>query len=194
MKKLSLAVLFLGVAGFFVVQSMSSVTKPETKPETNLKSPAKLKEVTQPNDEYKATMEGWEVRLEKAYEISKRTGKPIMANFTGSDWCGWCIRLKKDVFVKDEFKKWADQNVVLLELDFPRRLELPEDIKMQNSMLQQQFQVRGYPTIWIFEVNQKDGKFNLNALGSTSYQRSVDAFTSSADKILTNSTLKPSKG
>lgn len=172
MKKIALAILLLGVAGFFIAQSTSSVSDTEM-----------VAEVT---DEYKATMEGWEVRLEKAYEISKKTGKPIMANFTGSDWCGWCVRLKKDVFVKDGFKTWADENVVLLELDFPRRLKLPEDIKMQNSMLQQQFQVRGYPTIWIFEVNQKDGKLNLNALGSTSYQRSVEAFTSAADKILLN--------
>ncbi|PIQ15370.1 MAG: thioredoxin, partial [Flavobacteriales bacterium CG18_big_fil_WC_8_21_14_2_50_32_9] len=82
-------------------------------------------------------MDGWEVDVNKAYEISKKTGKPILANFTGSDWCGWCIKLKNEVFIKDEFKTWAKDNVVLLELDFPRRFQLPEEIKQQNYGLQQ---------------------------------------------------------
>ena len=54
---------------------------------------------------YKASMDGWEVNLETAQAISVKTGKPILANFTGTDWCGWCIRLKKEVFVKNEFIK-----------------------------------------------------------------------------------------
>ncbi|MBK9271680.1 MAG: thioredoxin family protein [Saprospiraceae bacterium] len=56
---------------------------------------------------YKAENEGWLVNLDEAYEKSKKTGKPIMANFTGSDWCGWCKRLTASVFSQDEFKKWA---------------------------------------------------------------------------------------
>ena len=47
--------------------------------------------------DYKASMDGWVVNLEKAQAISVKTGKPILANFTGTDWCGWCIRLKKEV-------------------------------------------------------------------------------------------------
>ena len=52
---------------------------------------------------YKAENEGWLVNLDEAYEKSKKTGKPIMANFTGSDWCGWCKRLTASVFSQDEF-------------------------------------------------------------------------------------------
>ena len=48
---------------------------------------------------YKASMNGWEVNLDAAQAISIKTGKPILANFTGTDWCGWCIRLKKEVFL-----------------------------------------------------------------------------------------------
>src|SRR5690625_2238264 len=80
--------------------------------------------------------EGWMVDIEKAHEESVRTGKPIMANFTGSDWCGWCKRLTASVFSKQEFKDWAEDNVVLLELDFPRRMKLPEEIQQQNHSLQ----------------------------------------------------------
>ena len=63
----------------------------------------------------------WNNNLEKAVDISKKTKKPLMLFFTGSDWCGWCQRLQRDVFVKPEFIAWAKKNVILLELDFPRR-------------------------------------------------------------------------
>ena len=56
-------------------------------------------------------MNGWEGNLETAQAISIKTGKPILANFTGTDWCGWCIRLKKEVFVKDEFIKSLEEDI-----------------------------------------------------------------------------------
>lgn len=113
----------------------------------------------------------WYKYVEDAQKESKKTGKPILANFTGSDWCGWCIRLKNEVFNTEEFKKWAAENVVLLELDFPRRTPLPEDLKAQNASLQQAFRVSGYPTIWIFDLNfNKDTKqYNIEAIGKTGY-------------------------
>ncbi len=116
-------------------------------------------------------MEGWEVDLSKAIELSKETGKPIMANFTGSDWCGWCIRLKNEVFTKDAFKKWAEEEVVLLELDFPRRKVIPDDIKKQNQQLAQAFGVRGYPTVWVFEavVDTATSNTQLNGLARSGY-------------------------
>lgn len=113
----------------------------------------------------------WHLYIEDAKAVSDKTGKPILANFTGSDWCGWCIRLKKEVFNTPEFKKWAADNVVLLELDFPRRTEIPEDLKAQNASLQQAFQVRGFPTLWAFnlEFNKTTKQFNINPLGSVGY-------------------------
>ena len=89
--------------------------------------------------DYKASMDGWEVNLEKAQAISVKTGKPILANFTGTDWCGWCIRLKKEVFVKDEFIKWANENFVLLELDFPKRFVLPDKYQATKSAVSPSF-------------------------------------------------------
>ena len=52
--------------------------------------------------EYKAHAEGWLVDINEAYAISNKTGKPIMANFTGSDWCGWCKKLKAEVNIKNK--------------------------------------------------------------------------------------------
>jgi thioredoxin-related protein len=140
----------------------------------------------QAQSDYKAHNDGWMVDMNKAYEESKKTGKPIMANFTGSDWCGWCTRLTNDVFSKPEFKKWAKDNVILLELDFPRRKQLPDDIRAQNSSLQQTFQVTGYPTVWLFNVdkNPENNNFMINALGKTGYNKSVDAFISICDSYI----------
>lgn len=136
--------------------------------------------------EYKAGHEGWLVDVDEAYELHKKTGKPIMANFTGSDWCGWCKRLSANVFVHDEFKEWAEDNVILLELDFPRRKQIPNEYRQQNANLQRAFKVRGFPTVWVFELDKdaKTGELKINALGKTGYQRSVAEFTNGVDKIL----------
>ena len=108
----------------------------------------------------------------KVLELAIKENKPIMANFTGSDWCGWCIRLDKAVFQTEEFKEWARENVILLELDFPRRKKLEEDLEAFNNQLQQQFQVRGFPSIWVFSVTKTtDGKFSINANLSNPFQK-----------------------
>ncbi|MCB0577701.1 MAG: thioredoxin family protein [Phaeodactylibacter sp.] len=134
---------------------------------------------------YTAENEGWLVDIDQAYALSQKTGKPIMANFTGSDWCGWCKRLTANVFSQPEFKKWADNNVILLELDFPRRKQIPDEIRQQNHSLQQAFQVRGYPTVWVFNLEKnKDGQYAIEALGQTGYTPTVQQFTSGVDQML----------
>lgn len=112
----------------------------------------------------------WHTDLTKATDISIKENKPLFLFFTGSDWCGWCIRLQNEVFKTPEFISWAKKNVVLVELDFPKRKEQADAIKMQNAQLQQQLQVRGYPTVWfVSAAKTADAKVNLNALGSTGY-------------------------
>ena len=118
---------------------------------------------------YSQENDGWLINFDKAAELSMKTGKPILANFTGSDWCGWCIRLKKEVFVTPSFKKWAKENVILLELDYPRRTPQTEEIKKQNQELQQFFKVRGYPTLHMFNVGIVEGKTQITALGKMCY-------------------------
>ena len=136
--------------------------------------------------EYKAENEGWLVDVMQAHELSEKTGKPILANFTGSDWCGWCKKLKYAVFDKEEFKTWAEENVILLELDFPRRKQIPANIKQQNAQLQQAFQVRGYPTVWVFYLTKPEGsqQFNIDALGKTGYAGSVEIFTKTIESMM----------
>ncbi len=111
----------------------------------------------------------WYDNLDKAMEVSNKTKKPMMLFFTGSDWCGWCIRLQKEVFKTPEFTSWAKDNVVLVELDFPRRKQLAPEIRTQNMQLQQTFGVQGYPTVWFAKGTKKDGKVNFEQLGRTGY-------------------------
>lgn len=140
----------------------------------------------------------WYTDLMKANEQSKTTKKPIFGFFTGSDWCGWCHKLQNDVFSKPEFKKWAAENVILLELDFPRRKQLPADLAQQNSSLQQAFQVQGYPTIWLFNVveDKASKNMNLNPMGSLGYPQGATAgkeqvkFLADANNILAQAKAK----
>lgn len=111
----------------------------------------------------------WETDINKAIKVSNETKKPLMLFFTGSDWCGWCIRLQKEVLQTPEFTAWASKNVVLVELDYPRGKSQSDVIKNQNNALQQTFGIQGFPTIWFVSTETKNGKTNFNGLGSTGY-------------------------
>ena len=127
----------------------------------------------------------WETDINQAMKISNKTNKPLLLFFTGSDWCGWCIRLQKEVLKTPEFAKWAKANVVLVELDFPRAATQTDAIKMQNNGMQQAFQVQGFPTVWFATAKQKDGKPSFTGIGSTGYVAGgPTAWLSVADGIL----------
>ena len=111
----------------------------------------------------------WHTDVNKAIELSIESEKPLFMFFTGSDWCGWCIRLQKEVFFKPDFVKWAKENLILVELDFPRRKKLDETLKQQNDNLRQMFAVRGYPTGWFVVPEIEDKKVNFKRLGSQGY-------------------------
>lgn len=135
----------------------------------------------------------WYTDMVKAGELSKETNKPVFAFFTGSDWCGWCKKLQKDVFEKPEFVQWAKDNVILVELDFPRAKPQSAELKQQNMSLQQAFQVQGYPTIWMFFMTKgEDAKYNIDNLGSLGYPTGAEKgkeqvkFLENANAILAN--------
>ncbi len=129
----------------------------------------------------------WQTDINKAMEISKKTKKPLLLFFTGSDWCGWCIRLQKEVLKTPEFAKWAKDKVVLVELDFPRRTQQNPELVKQNMELQQVLGVRGYPTVWFVNASKKDGKVNLEQIGSTGYVAGgPSVWLDGANKILAN--------
>ncbi len=128
----------------------------------------------------------WQTDIKKAVQMSTKSKKPMLLFFTGSDWCGWCIRLQKEVLKTPEFAAWAKENVVLVELDYPRRTPQTPELKQQNAALQQFFGIRGYPTIWFANGStDKDGKTAFIQLGSTGYVAGgPSAWLSTANRIL----------
>ena len=93
----------------------------------------------------------WHHSYDEAVRESLLTNKPVMAVFSGSDWCHWCVKLKQEVFDAPGFTEWAKRNVVLLELDFPRLSTSPMEIRQQNERLKQKYAVRGFPTVLFLE-------------------------------------------
>lgn len=98
----------------------------------------------------------WGTDFEAAKEQAAERGVPILVDFTGSDWCGWCIRLKDEVFTQDAFVTYAKENFVLLELDFPMRKELPEALREQNEALRERYRIRGFPTILLLDAEGEE--------------------------------------
>lgn len=111
----------------------------------------------------------WYNDISKASEISVVENKPMMLFFTGSDWCGWCMKLQREVFNTETFTTWSKECVVLVEIDFPKLKEQPDSIREQNNMLQKQFQIQGYPTVWFVSVTKLDDKYTIKPLDQTGY-------------------------
>ncbi len=110
-------------------------------------------------------MTDWEAAKAKA----KAENKPILINLTGSDWCGWCIKLEKEVLSQKAFKDFAAENLILMEADFPKKKEQPADLKKQNAELEKKYLNAGYPTLWLLDaegnkISTEDlGEFKANA-------------------------------
>ncbi len=98
---------------------------------------------------------GWLTNLAQAQEEAKSRQKLLLMDFTGSDWCGWCIMLDKEVFSKPEFQEYATKNLVLLEVDFPRQKALPPETVAQNQRLANQYRIQGFPTIVVLDSSGK---------------------------------------
>lgn len=108
--------------------------------------------------------EGWLTDFEKAKAQAKEENKHILIDFSGSDWCGWCIKLDKEVFQKDAFKAYAEENLVLMLADFPSdKSKVSAETMKQNEKLAKEFGVRGFPTVFVLAP---DG----STVGKTGYQ------------------------
>ena len=97
----------------------------------------------------------WWTDLPRAQAKAIEEKKLILMDFTGSDWCGWCIKLKKEVFSKPEFEAYAKKNLVLMEIDFPHAKTQPDAIKKANKALAQKYAIQGYPTIIVIDGTGK---------------------------------------
>ncbi len=100
----------------------------------------------------------WQPDFETAKQIAKEKHELILLNFSGSDWCGPCMRLKKEIFESDEFIKIADNSLVLVNADFPRnkKNQLDKNIQKQNDALADKYDTEGkFPFTLLLD---EDGK------------------------------------
>ena len=123
--------------------------------------------------------EGWMTDFEKAKAAAKEQDKHILIDFSGSDWCGWCIKLDDEVFQKAAFKDYAKDNLVLMLADFPSdKSKVSAEVQKQNDKLAKEFGVSGFPTVFVLGP---DGKI----VGKTGYQAGgPEAYVEHIKKII----------
>lgn len=125
----------------------------------------------------------WITDFKKAEEEAKATHKLVFVNFTGSDWCGYCIQFDRMILSQSQFKEYAGKNLVLLEIDFPNqrgarwKAQSP-DLKRQNMELASKFGIEGLPTLIVL-----DGEGNALWRYEGAYQGDITAFLGELDKV-----------
>jgi thioredoxin-related protein len=120
----------------------------------------------------------WLTDLKKAQEEAKASHKLLLLDFTGSDWCGFCFQLDKAILSQPQFKDYASKNLVLMEVDFPRRKAQSIEIRKQNAQLAQRYQIVGFPTIVVLNG---DGKTVWRYDGL--FMDGIAAFLAELDKV-----------
>ena len=119
----------------------------------------------------------WQSNLEEAVAQAKKENKAVLVNFTGSDWCKWCMKLNDEVFSQSEFETYAEQNLVLVRLDFPRNIQQSNETKMYNNSLAQRYGIQGFPTILVFDNQGKMvAKTGYQPGGATNYVSHIQSF------------------
>lgn len=127
---------------------------------------------------------GWLENFEQAQKEASEFKQPIFALFTGSDWCPWCIRLRKEALDTKDFEKFAADNLILFEADFPRGKKLSDKVKKQNGELAAKYGVRGYPSVLLLDASGKQ-------LGRTGYQEGgAEAYVKHLKELLGSAGVK----
>lgn len=106
----------------------------------------------------------WETDFSQAKAQAKTEGKYILINFTGSDWCPWCFKLRDEVFKTEAFKSYSQKSLVLMEADFPKKKAQPAALKTQNRKLAGDYGIQGFPTVVLLDASGK-------MIASTGYKR-----------------------
>lgn len=112
-----------------------------------------------------ATVGEWTMDFAAAKELAEEKQLPLFLDFTGSDWCGWCKLMQREVFAKEAWQDYAEDNLVLVTIDFPRdKSTVPEKYRERNDKLKEKYGVRGYPTYIILGPN---GEEQIGQLGAS---------------------------
>jgi thioredoxin-related protein len=131
--------------------------------------------------------EAWHADFDAATAVAKQEGKDLLVDFTGSDWCGWCVRLHREVFGHEEFTAEAGKKFVLVALDFPSSEELRAKVPnpARNEELQKRYEVQGFPTVLLMNVEgEVYASTGYRDGGVTSYLAHLDEIGTSGRKAL----------
>ena len=134
--------------------------------------------------------ETWFGDFDAAVAAAKKSNKDLFVDFTGSDWCGWCIRLHDEVLGFDEFVEAAEKNFVLVSLDYPRGKEAKAKVPNpeRNEELSKKYEIKGFPTILLMDVDGVVyGRTGYQAGGVEKYLAHLEKLRSAGKKALTNS-------
>lgn len=125
----------------------------------------------------------WLTDFDAAKKTAKEKKLPILVDFSGSDWCGWCVKLEKEVFSKAEFQSYAKDNLVLFLADFPKKSPQPDEVKKQNKALLDKFKVEGFPTVILMDAEGKElARTGYKNGGPEAYVKHLKELLSSAKK------------
>lgn len=126
----------------------------------------------------------WYTDLDEAKAVAVKENKPLLVDFTGSDWCGYCIKLHAEVFDKPEFEAFA-KNYVLVELDFPSKKPQPAEEKAKNKATQAKFAVSGFPTVLLIDAKSGEAYGRQSGYGPgtgpKAYIEKLSAFKNTAE-------------
>ena len=126
----------------------------------------------------------WYTDLDEAKAVAAKENKPLLVDFTGSDWCGYCIKLHAEVFDKPEFEAFA-KNYVLVELDFPSKKPQPPEEEAKNKATQAKFGVSGFPTVLLLDAKTGEAYGRQSGYGPGSgpkaYIEKLSAFKNTAE-------------
>lgn len=130
----------------------------------------------------------WIADYDEALVIARETGKDLLVDFTGSDWCHWCIRLDGEVFSHEEFLGPAQEKFVLCSLDFPRSPAIAKTVPnpQRNQELQAKYTVQGFPTILLIDAEDEAllGRTGYQPGGPTAYMTHLDAMLTTAKQSI----------
>jgi thioredoxin-related protein len=133
-----------------------------------------------------AATDGWTSDWQAAKDRSKAEGKPIFIYLTGSDWCGWCKKLEKEVISQPSFMDFAKRHFVLMEVDIPRKKAQPPELKKQNAELEKKYLAGGYPTIWVLDSEGNKLSGDLGEL-----KGGVDGYIAKLREFLPQEPIRP---
>ena len=121
--------------------------KPVTVASANPKAPPTAPTTPAPKRAPATVPASWSTDYNAALARAQAENRKVFLFFTGSDWCGWCKRLDREILSTRDFVNYAAEELVLVKLDFPRGFQLPAEVAEANKRLAARYRIRGYPTV-----------------------------------------------